>query len=262
MIMKKLTNNLAILAKGFCILLFIAITTPIMAQEYIARLAWVNRTELTTPVAGVVDVVHVEAGMKVNKGDHLVTLEPMKFEIQIKESQSQLNKRAALLDEARRELDRAQGLYDRTLLSEHELQVVKNAYITSNADFDLAKAKLAQAKLDYEYSRLRAPFDAVVLKRLAEKGMVVMPQLQPQTLVIIAHGHKMLAQAKINASDLLQIQSGQVVDIIIRGEKYRGEVKYKGMEPVIENGTEYNLDIEFSTNGKQFIAGQQARIVF
>ena len=253
-------KNSIMFTQGFSVLLLAVFSSHIMAQEYIGKLVWANKVELTTPVAGVVDVVHVNTGMKVNRGDDLVTLEPSLFKIRIKESQAQLDKFVALRDEARREFERAKNLYERTLLSEHELQVANIAYITHDSDFESARERLAQAKMDYEYSMLRAPFNAVVIKRLAEKGMVVTPKLQSQILVVIAHGNKMLARAKISAGDLSQIQYDQLVQVIVDGEEYKGKVKHKGMEPISVNGTEYNLDIEFSTNGKQFVAGQQAKI--
>ena len=48
------------------------------------------------------------------------------------------------------------------------------------------KANLTIANKNLEYSILRAPFNGVVSKRLAEPGMVVSAELQPATLIILS----------------------------------------------------------------------------
>ncbi|MCW9024921.1 MAG: efflux RND transporter periplasmic adaptor subunit [Gammaproteobacteria bacterium] len=230
------------------------------ALELPGHLNWVNRVQLSTAVPGVVDSVLVAPGDQVKQGGVLLKLEDKTFRLQLAGLSAQVNKLKVIYDEAQRELDRANELYDRTLLSDHELQVIKNNFASAEADLDFSKSKLAQAKVDFDYSHLKAPFDAIILSRFAEKGMVVRPDLKPQPLIEVASLGRMLAEAVLNADERQQLNPGQEAQVVIDGVSYKGIVRFISLEPIDTAKASYKLQVQFDTGSKLFPAGKQVKI--
>ena len=58
-------------------------------------------------------------------------------------------------------------MYDRSMLSDHDLQIAKNNFTAAQSNHLQALASLTKAKLNLEYSAVRAPFNAIVINSLA-----------------------------------------------------------------------------------------------
>lgn len=233
--------------------------TQAQGLELNGQLNWVSRVQLSTAVAGVVDSVLVMPGDQVKQGRLLLKLEDKKFRSQISGLKAQLKKLKVIRDEAWRELERANELYDRTLLSDHELQTAKNAFSSAEADFELASSTLAQAQIDFQYSQLKAPFDAVILSRHAETGMIVNPGLQPPVLLEIASLGSMFAEASLSPVDRQKVKIGQTADIVVNGDTYSGRVTFIGLEHEPETST-YKIQVQFETGNTLLPAGLAANI--
>ncbi|MGD8926538.1 MAG: biotin/lipoyl-binding protein, partial [Thioalkalispiraceae bacterium] len=118
-VLRKITRSLFFLS--------IILNSPVSwAQEYDATLHWYQKTELGTVVSGIVKNVYVNVGDIVKKGDKLLQLDDSVSKAHVVEYRAKLQSAEEELKEAERERDRALELYDRTVLSQHELQVAKN----------------------------------------------------------------------------------------------------------------------------------------
>ena len=91
------------------------------AAEVQATLQWSQRVELSTPVSGVVQAVNVEVGDTVKRGQVLLTLDSTAYQARVAENQSELTRLNAEAEEAKRDLDRVQELYARTVVATAEL---------------------------------------------------------------------------------------------------------------------------------------------
>jgi len=234
----------------------------VMAADFEASLLWSRRVEISTPVSGVVEKVVVDAGDKVVKDDVLLHLEPGVFKAGVAAASADLRNRNEAYKEAKRELERMQELYERTMLSEHDLQLAKNALVRAKAEKDQASASLVKAKYDLKYSSVRAPFDAVVLERHAQPGQVISADIRPETLFILAEARVMLARMLVAEVWLERLKKGQQASIIIAGKKYTGNIRAIGLEPVTGTGgdTRYPVDIAFEYSNGILRAGQQAKV--
>ena len=147
---------------GIALLLNINIA---QAEEQVdAVVDWAQRVDLTIPVSGVVTKVSVNTGQIVKKGQVLVELDARVFNASLRQASANVKSLAATYAEIKRELARAQELYDRTVLSDHELQVAKNNEIKAKSDLEIAKSDSVKAQVNLEYSSLVAPFDSIILK--------------------------------------------------------------------------------------------------
>jgi RND family efflux transporter MFP subunit len=237
--------------------------SPAFALEVSAELDWAKRVELSTPVKGVIQTIMVQPGQRVAEKEILLQLDQRGFKSQVEGLKAQVAHFKAELAEARREQDRAMELYDRTVLSDHELQVAKNNLIAAEANYQKGRAALVQAELDLEYSSIRAPYDAVVLSRLAEVGQTVVPDLQPVSLLVLADAHHMLAKGRMKASEITQVSIGKEAFVEIDNREYKGHIINFGLEPTMEVKTtdrHYLVTVEFPVASQAALAGQSVII--
>ncbi len=234
------------------------------AAEVGGSLQWARRVELGMPVSGVIDAVKVRSGDVVEAGAPLVSLDARGFKATLQEAEAAVAKAAAAREEAGRELDRANEMYDRTLLSDHDLQVAKIADTTAAAALKSAEAQRAQARLDLEYSRITAPFGGVILQCNAEAGQTVVNRLQSVPLIAMAELGRMVAQADVDAAALANLTLGHTLTVRVGGKDYEGKVQRLGMEPTgkRDGNPLYALDVLFTYPvGDNLRAGQAATVV-
>lgn len=235
------------------------ISGHVMATEYDARLEWERRVELGTPVQGVISEVKAQAGQQVKAGAVLVQLDDRGFRADVNKASARLESLRAVRAEARRERERAEELYDRTVLSNHELQVELNDAKQAEADYAAARAELVQARLNLEYSAVRAPFDALVIGVSAEQGQTVINDLQPVTLVTVADANSMVARAELTEAQIRALEVGQEVLVSVAGRRHTGRIKSIGLEPA--KGTDrYAVAVSFPLEGQRYRLGQTASI--
>lgn len=238
-------------------------TMPAFALEFNAELGWARQVELGTPVKGVVQQILAQPGQRVAENEVLLQLDQRGFKSQVVGLKAQVAHFKAELAEAKREQERALELYDRTVLSDHELQVAKNNLIAAEARYKMGQAQLVHAQLDLEYSSVRAPYDAIVISRFAEVGQTVVPDLQPVVLLVIADANHMLAKGQVAANDIAQIVIGKNAVVEIAGESYKGQIINFGLhDSAKDNKTEqrYFVNIEFSIPSRAAYVGQSATI--
>lgn len=219
-----------------------------VALDLDGRLAWAQRVALGTVVSGVVSAVPAQAGQRVTKGDQLLQLDARSFRTELTRARALLSRAASQLDEARREDERAQELYDRTLLSDHERQLAQIDRVAAESKLAEAKAAVSRAQLAFERSELKAPFDARVLAVNAAVGQAIVSQLQSQPLVVIADAEQMLAEADISASQLGDLAVGQAAQVGWDGRWLAGQIASISLEPTGQNDREalYRIQVSFA----------------
>lgn len=225
-------------------------TAVAAAADIPAVLQWAQRVELAVPVSGVVQTVDAEVGQRVKKGQVLLSLDARGYRARVAESQALVAKFQGEAAEAKRNLARVQELYDRTVIAATELDQAKLRHTTTQAQLDEARARAEQERKNLNDSVLRAPFDAVVVARLAEPGQAVASGLQPQPLLVLAKADEMLARLKLYDTQLERLKPGQAVTVEVGRQNYSGKIKSLGLEPVsAKDGVVYQVDVAFPVSG-------------
>jgi len=251
--------NWRIRAMVCCVLALCA--SPLWAQDLAATLEWARRVELGTQVSGTIHQVSVNTGDRVKRGQVLVKLDARGFAAEVARTSAELARFEKALEEATRELDRAKELYERTVLSDHELQLAEIGHVEADANYRGAQAALTQAELDLHYSAIRAPFDGVTVRRDAELGQTVVSRLQAAPLVVVAETGRMVARALVSLDEVAGVTGGQALEVSVAGERYRGTVRHLGLEPAAQEGgaARYLLDVLFEYPPERILrAGQKA----
>lgn len=236
---------------------------PALALELKAELDWARQVELGTPVKGVIQEIRVQAGQRVAEKEVLLQLDQRGFKSRVAGLKAQVAHFKAELAEAGREQERAIELYDRTVLSDHELQVAKNNLIAAEARYQKARADLVQAELDLEYSTIRAPYDGVIVSRQAEVGQTVVPDLQPVILFVLADAHHMLAKGQVSTSEITQVSIDKRAVVKIDNKEYTGRIINFGLDTSSEGKNmdkRYFVNVEFPIPSQASYVGQPATI--
>jgi len=121
-------------------------------SEFTGRVQPVESVDVRPRVSGYIQEVRFHSGQLVNKGDVLFVIDP-------RWNQAVFDQRQAEFDEAKREENRSPGLLADKAISAEEADNRK-------ARFEEAKAALDYARLDVEYTQVRAPISGRVSREL------------------------------------------------------------------------------------------------
>lgn len=232
------------------------------AEELEATVLWANKAPLGTPTSGVVAVVNAGVGDFVKRGSVLMTLDSRSQQADVLAQRAGLKRAENDLAEAGRELQRTQELYDRTLLSNHELEVAVIQRDAAEANLQMTRASLLRAELDLEYATLTAPFDAWVVSREVAVGQTIVSRLQATPLFELAEAGAMLARTAVSAKRLSSLQKGNRVTVNVAGKSYAGQVAHIALEPIKPGATEYAVDVLFDSGKTLLRAGLPAKVSF
>jgi len=141
--------------------------------------------QITSLVSGVIKQVYVQAGKTVKQGDLILEFDTTLIDSNLAEAKAMISLAKINFSEAKKERERAEELYERTVLSEHELQLARVLYTKASAQYAGAKNKLIHAQWEKTHSKLYAPFNARISKVSAYAGQYVNNQFIAQTLVVL-----------------------------------------------------------------------------
>ena len=119
-----------------------------------------ERVELTTRVSGVVEAVLVKPGQRVKKGAVLLRLDKTVLQAQLDEATAEQALAQADEEDAKRELERAKELFDRTVSSTSELEASTLRHARAKAALSRANARRVIAQKNLRDADLRAPLRA------------------------------------------------------------------------------------------------------
>jgi len=221
------------------------------AAEYQGVLDWSERYALAMPVSGVVKKVHVEVGDKVQHKQKLVELDGRGFQAHINQARASLSETNAIYEEAGREMERGQEMFDRSAISIHDLQLIKIDLTRSKAARQQAQAQVTQALLDMENSVIRAPVDGIVVQRHVQIKQTVVSRQLAETLMVVANNQRMLANVFLSATEIAGIKKGQSATVKIQGQSIAGTIRSVAQEP-LKQGSEvlYQVSTEFANPGE------------
>lgn len=183
------------------------------AADYPAELHWSQSVALSVPVSGVVERVLVQPGQVVRQGEVLLTLNATVYQAAVMEARADHERLTEDEADAQRELARVTELYARTVSSTTELDTAKLRHARAKAQLAAAQARLERARRQLAETELRAPFDAMVIDRQAEPGLVVAAQCQPPGLLSLARSGEILARARLTPAQALSIRVGGLASV-------------------------------------------------
>lgn len=126
-------------------------------DEFSGRLEAVERVSVRSRVAGAIDSVHFREGARVAKGDVLITLDPAPYAAEVARAEAQVSAAQAHVALTKNDLERGKQLIESHAMSQRDLDQRDNAAREAVANLQAAQAGLQSAKLNLDYTQIRAP---------------------------------------------------------------------------------------------------------
>lgn len=142
-------------------------------QEFSGRLQAVDTVEVRPRVSGFVDRVTFTDGARVKKGDLLFKIDPRPFQDEVDRLTAERTRAAADHELARANHARAEGLIGAHAISREEYERLAAAEISAKGALDSVSSSLAAARLNREFTEVRAPIDGHVSHALITAGNLV-----------------------------------------------------------------------------------------
>ncbi|MCU4182452.1 efflux RND transporter periplasmic adaptor subunit [Bosea sp. BH3] len=125
--------------------------------EFSGRLEAIERVELRSRVAGVVEAVHFREGNLVKQGDLLVSIDQAPYLAELERVEAQVLAAKARVALAESENERGQQLIASRNLSQRDLDTRVNGLREAQANQRAAEAARRTAQLNLDYTQIRAP---------------------------------------------------------------------------------------------------------
>jgi RND family efflux transporter MFP subunit len=167
-------------------------------------------------VAGRIERYYADEGQSVKAGDPLVAIDDRDYRARLDRAEAALATARANSTLHASELGRAERLHRAGIIAAQELEQKQNQVAVDRARIDELEAEAALARVELDYTVLRAPRDGVILAKLKEVGEIAVPGgfSGSGDLIRMANLDDMRAEVDVNESDLTRVQLGQAAEVI------------------------------------------------
>lgn len=142
-------------------------------DEFSGRIEAVESVELRPRVSGYIEQVNYDEGQEVKKGDVLFTIDARSYRAALARAQATLAGAKARATVARSEADRARRLSEEQAISVETWEQRRAVSQQAQAELAAGQAAVDSARLDLEWTRVRAPIDGRAGRALVTAGNLV-----------------------------------------------------------------------------------------
>jgi len=210
------------------------------------RISHKSEMRLSFKTSGLIELIKVEEGDKVTKGQVLATLD-------LEEINAQQQRAAASYKKAAADLARFSKLHDDALVS---LQVLQNAQSAN----DSAAAELQIVNFNKKLSVIRAPASGRILKRYVESNELI--QFGQPVFLLASSKQGSVVRVGLIDQDIVKVAIGDPANIALDaypGRKFTGTVSEVALSTDSNAGT-FEVEILIDDQGFSLRSGLIARV--
>ncbi len=144
-----------------------------VTYEYVAQTAGYREVEVRARVSGILLKRNFREGSVVKKGESLFTIDTEPFRVALARSEADLGIAEARLAQAKREAARLRPVLELKAVSQKELDDAVSAEQVAEAELKSARARVNEARLNLEYTRVESPITGTASRAVASEGTLV-----------------------------------------------------------------------------------------
>ena len=241
-------------------------------RELPGRIAPTRIAEVRARVSGIIDRRNFEQGSDVKKGEVLYEIDAKPFQIELDAAEAALSKANAVLDQESQNEKRKEALAPSGAISPAQLEMAVAAFRQAEADVAAREADVARARLNLEYTRIRAPISGRIGRALVTEGALV-GQSEPTHVATIQQLDPIYADFTQSATELSQLRreletgalehgtTARVHLILDDGEVYAHDGKLLFSDTTVDPGTgQVTLRGEFPNPKLSLLPGMYVRV--
>jgi len=144
-----------------------------VVYEFVAQTSGFREVEVRARVAGILVKRNFREGSAVKQGESLYTIDPEPFRVALARAEADLAVAQARLAQANREAARLRPVLELKAVSQKELDDAVSAEQIAEAELKSARARVNEARLNIEYSRVESPITGVTSRSVVSEGTLV-----------------------------------------------------------------------------------------
>ena len=176
-----------------------------------------NDSTLSAELAATVKGIHADVGDRVARGDLLLTLDPTDYRLQLNQADAQVAAAKAASEQADARLSRARELHAKRFVSDDDLSAAITNAEAAAADLRIRQAARAVAVRQLAKATINAPFDGVVVQRMAQVGATVAPGAPLMRLIDLATPQ---IEARLQPAQAAALSGASDISLRIGSERY------------------------------------------
>ncbi|MFZ5654507.1 MAG: efflux RND transporter periplasmic adaptor subunit [Pseudomonadota bacterium] len=182
-----------------------------------------ERVEISSRIAAYLRTLEVREGERVARGQRIATLDSQDVTGAIRQAAANRDKAAAALRDARKDLQDAEELFRKGVVSASALRKARLEHDVAAQELEAARAALLAARAELRYTEILSPVAGVVVERPARSGDLVTPG---SAIVTVESDTALLFETFVAESRLAHIRLGDPVEVHIdaTGSSHAGEV--------------------------------------
>jgi RND family efflux transporter MFP subunit len=241
-----------------------------------------RKSSVAAKATGRLVALYVEEGNSIKKDQIIAQLENEDLTASLRQAAANLDVARAGQDQTKAELndaavsfERQKQLLSRELVAKSDYDTAEARYkkavaalASAGASIKAAEAALKGADVSLEYTRIRAPFDAVVLTKNADIGDIVTPlgaaANAKSAVVTIADMSSLQVEADVSESNIEKLKPGQPCEIqldAVPDERFPGAIHM--IVPTADRSkATVMVKIRFSAIDRRILPEMSAKVAF
>ncbi len=216
-------------------------------------------------VSGRIAKLYADFNSVVKKGDLLAQIDPTFLQAALDQANAGVVRATATLNQAERDYRRTKDLFEKSLVSQADMDAVTTGLESARAGSQQAKAVFDGADVNLRYATVTSPISGIVISRNVDVGQTVAASLSAPTLFEIANSlRKMQVQASVDEADIGNVMVGQEVTFRVDAfplDDFTGTVRQIRLAPVIsQNVVTYNVIINATNPEMKLMPGMTANV--
>ena len=195
-----------------------------------------EEVNVAAELSGTVQAVHVNEGDPVEAGQLLLELDPQKRQLALQQSEQQVNRTRAALEEAQLKLQRRRNLSEQETISK---EVLDNAQLTvdaATATYQQALVSQQLAERELADTRIYSPTTGLVDIQAVEVGEAVMVGA---SLITLQAMQELRVHTWVSEADIRHIRAGGKARVIasgLAGREFQGSIEWVGVSADPDTG--------------------------
>ncbi len=218
-----------------------------------------NEKIISSRNMGLIKEVYVSEGSNVKKGDILYEIDSSNIDSNKKELELNLQIQQNQLQNIQINYGRYKRLQEQDLVSKYELEQIELNLLNTKNMIEITKTKLKEINNQYDYLKIKAPNNGLIIKKSIKTGEMSMPSFPALILTDLSN---LLIKADISETNLNDVKINQEVDIEIPSQNFKTKGK---IDAIIPNtvGMTHSFIIKISFDKKTFniYPGMYAKIL-
>ncbi len=177
--------------------------------EYVGQAAGSREVEVRARVGGILLKRAYTEGRPVKQGDLLFQLDPATYQATLEQAAAALKVQEAQLASTRQDYERVMPLFKENAVSQKDRDDAVAAYQAAQAQVAASRAKLKEAQINLDYTRVTAPISGMTSQETRSEGSLVSTSADGSLLTKISQLDPIYVNFSMSDSDQMNLRKLQ-----------------------------------------------------